>query len=237
MSRRIESPARSAGRVPRSAGARARQSAGRALACVCLAALFARRADATATGAPGAAPTPAASPGFFGQMPFNSSKEPITIDASQLEFDYQKNRVTYRGKVHAVQGDLVIDSDTLIVTLDRADGQKEAKLREVIAQGNVVITQGTRTATGVTATFSQLDRKIVLTGDPVLHDGPNEVTGDRIVVLLDEGRSIVESSQKKRVSATLYPGSQEGGVVAADGKPKAGAVAADGKPKAGGRTP
>jgi lipopolysaccharide export system protein LptA len=183
----------------------------------------ARRGTVDPTGA--GAPTPAASPGsgFFGEMPLGSSKEPIVIDANQLEFDYQKNHVTYRGKVHAVQGDLVIDSDTLIVTLDRADDQKEAKLREVIAQGNVVITQGTRTATGTTAAFSQKDRKIVLMGNPVLRDGPNEVTGDRIVVLLDEGRSLVESSEKKRVTATLYPGSQESpGLVASEGKSKPG---------------
>ena len=51
---------------------------------------------------------------------------------------------------------------------------------------------------------------LVLGGDPVLRDGPNEVTGDRIVVYLDEGRSVVESGGKKRVSAVLYPGSERG---------------------------
>lgn len=161
-----------------------------------------------------AAPAPAASGdgGFFGQLQLGSGKEPIVIGANQLDFDYQKNRVTYRGKVHAVQGDLAIDSDTLTITLDRTDQDKQPVMREVIAQGNVVITQNNRTATGTTAVYSSQQRQMVLLGDPVLRDGPNEVSGDRIVVYLDEGRSVVESSPKKRVSAVLYPGTGDGGL-------------------------
>lgn len=164
--------------------------------------------------------------GFLAQLSPASSKEPIVIVADRLEFDYDKNRVTYRGKVRATQGDLTIDSDNLTVTLDRTEGQKQVGLREVIAEGHVVITQGTRRATGATAVFSQPARTIVLLGDPVLRDGRNEVTGERLVVFLDEGRSVVESSAKRRVSATLYPGSDSGDLAAATsptgGKPAEG---------------
>lgn len=175
-------------------------------------------ADAAASaGAAKAAEAPkegGASTGFGSALDLGSSREPIAITANQLDFDYQKNRVTYRGAVRAVQGDLAIDCDTLIVTLDRADDQKQAQLREVIAQGNVVIVQGSRRATGSTAVFSQPKRQIVLIGDPILRDGPNEITGDRIIVFVDEGRSVVESSPKKRVTAVLYPGSTDGGLAA-----------------------
>jgi lipopolysaccharide export system protein LptA len=166
---------------------------------------------------------------FLGQLSLGSSREPIHIAANQLDFDYQSNRVTYKGSVRATQGELVIDSDTLTVTFDRAEDDKQAQLREVIAQGNVVITQGTRTATGGTAVFSQTKRQVILLQDPVLRDGPNEVSGDRIIVYLDEGRSVVESSPKKRVSAVLFPGSTEGGIVAP--APAAGDAGAAGAPR------
>jgi len=197
-------------------------------------------ADA-ATARPRPAPTGTApsNQDLMGQLSLGSSKDPILISADELDVDYQNNKVVYRGKVHATQGDLTIDSDTLTINFQRADakakdaakGDAKAKdasapagsgsdkdlakgkrptLRDVVAQGNVVITQKTRRATGQVAVFSQTMRQLVLGGDPVLRDGPNEVTGDRIVVYLDEGRSVVESGGKKRVSAVLYPGSERG---------------------------
>ncbi|MEY4950120.1 MAG: hypothetical protein RL698_2331 [Pseudomonadota bacterium] len=221
-------------------------------------------ADA-ATARPRPAPTGTApsNQDLMGQLSLGSSKDPILISADELDVDYQNNKVVYRGKVHATQGDLAIDSDTLTINFQRADakakdaakgdakdaakgdakdtakGDAKAKdasppagsgsdkdlakgkrptLRDVVAQGNVVITQKTRRATGQVAVFSQTMRQLVLGGDPVLRDGPNEVTGDRIVVYLDEGRSVVESGGKKRVSAVLYPGSERG-LGEAAGKP------------------
>jgi lipopolysaccharide export system protein LptA len=150
--------------------------------------------------------------GFFGQLGSGSSNEPIFVHSDELEFDYQANKVIYRGSVNVVQGELKIDCKELLVNLARAGDQNDLALQEVVAVGDVVITQGTRTATGGRAIFDQQKRQITLLENPVLHDGPNEVTGERLVVYMDEGRSIVESSPKKRVSAILYPGKQGEGV-------------------------
>jgi lipopolysaccharide export system protein LptA len=143
----------------------------------------------------------------LGQLSLNSSNEPIHIKSDELEFDYQANRVVYRGTVNVVQGDIVIDCKELVVNLARAEGKDDLQLQEVVAIGDVVITQGLRKATGGRAVFDQVKRQVTLLENPVLRDGPNEVAGDRIVVYLDENRSVVESSPKKRVSAILYPGS------------------------------
>ncbi|MDG2306571.1 MAG: lipopolysaccharide transport periplasmic protein LptA [Candidatus Binatia bacterium] len=169
---------------------------------------------AEAQDAPSAAPTsePAAedlAAGVFGGLSFSSEDDPIVVEADKLEFDYEKNRLVYRGAVHVVQGDLELTSDNLILTFDRADELEKAQMRRVVAQGNVVITQGERQASGRRAVFDQMSRQIVLLGDPVLRDGPNEVQGDRLTVYLDEGRSVVESSPKRRVSAILFPGGVE----------------------------
>ncbi len=50
---------------------------------------------------------------------------------------------------------------------------------------------------------------MVLTENPVLHDGPNVVIGDRVIVFLDENRSVVEGG-RKRVKAVLYPNDNNG---------------------------
>ena len=142
----------------------------------------------------------------LGQLSLNSSNEPIHVKSDELEFDYQANRVVYRGTVNVVQGDVAIDCKELVVNLARGGEKDDLQLQEVVAIGDVVITQGLRKATGGRAIFDQVKRQVTLLENPVLRDGPNEVAGDRIVVYLDENRSVVESSPKKRVSAILYPG-------------------------------
>lgn len=162
--------------------------------------------DAAADAPPGAAKEDAEAPGGFGGLSFASEDEPIVVEADRMEFDYEQNRLVYKGAVHVVQGDLELTSRSLHVTFARTGELERAQLEKVVALGDVVITQGERRASGHRAVFNQINRQIVLIGDPVLRDGPNEVQGDRLTVYLDEGRSVVESSPKKRVSAVLFPG-------------------------------
>jgi lipopolysaccharide export system protein LptA len=90
----------------------------------------------------------------------------------------------------------------------------------------VRIDNGTRWATGGRAVFEQGNRTFVLTETPVLHDGSNEVTGDRVIVYLDENRSEVVGG-KKRVKAVLYPG-KDGGLGAPGPKDQPHASAGSG---------
>src|SRR5262249_6947917 len=162
---------------------------------------------------------------------FGNRKEPIHITSDNLEYDYKANIVVYRGDVIAIQGDTKLRSDTLTVTLvatHDGNGAPPAnpdpvppgasgggqKVQEIIAVGNVRIDDGSRWATGGRAVFEQSNRTLVLTETPVLHDGSNEVAGDRVIVYLDENRSIVEGG-RKRVKAVLYP--SKDGTLAAPG--------------------
>jgi lipopolysaccharide export system protein LptA len=164
---------------------------------------------------------------------FGNRKEPITITADTLEYDYKTNVVVYRGDVLATQGDTKVKSDTLTVTLTARDDQpsqapaaKGQRLQQIVAVGSVRIDNGTRWATGGRAVFEQSSRTLVLTETPVLHDGSNEVAGDRVVLYLDENRSVVEGG-RKRVKAVLYP-SKDGGLAPAaaprDAEAQAGAA-------------
>jgi lipopolysaccharide export system protein LptA len=165
-------------------------------------------------------------------------KEPITITSDRLEYDYKNGIVVYRGNVEVVQGPTTVKSDTLTVTLaqdkgkngkpdpaalegtDPKSGDASTRVQQIVAVGSVRIDQGERYATGGRATFDQTKRTAILTDDPVLHDGPNEVMGDRVVVYLDENRSVVEGG-RKRVKAVLYPDKDKAGEGRADGKPEA----------------
>jgi len=139
---------------------------------------------------------------LLGALSFGSSKEPISITAATLDFDYRTKVITYRGNVVATQGDMQLQSNTLTVALDNARGDR---LKEVVAEGAVKLSKGSRWATAKRAVFDQVARTVVLSEEAVLHDGQNEVSGERVVVYLDEQRSVVEGGEQKRVKAVLYP--------------------------------
>lgn len=198
------------------------------LAAITVADMVVATEDRTAKAEPGAQnrtakaePAPTGGGGNpLGQLSLDSSKEPIHVKSDELEFDYETNRVVYRGTVNVVQGDIAIDCRELVINLTRAGEKDDLQLHEVVAIGDVVITQGQRKATGGRAVFDQVKRQVTLLENPMLRDGPNEVAGERIVVYLDENRSVVESSPKKRVSAILYPG-RDGEKADQDGQPQA----------------
>jgi len=138
---------------------------------------------------------------FLGGLTFTSQRGPVTISAKELEFDYRVRTLTYRGNVTVTQGDMTLDSDLLRVTLDE---KATDQVREVFAEGRVRISQGNRVATGGRAVFDQASRTVVLSDNAVLREGPNEVAGERVIVYLDEARSVVEGGDQ-RVRAVLFP--------------------------------
>ena len=89
-------------------------------------------------------------------------------------------------------------------------GKDADRIKEIIAEGNVRIRQGTRLAEGRRAVFDQAKQTVVLSDGAVLHDGPNQVAGERVIVYLQEERSVVESGSNTRVKAVLYPGKEDG---------------------------
>lgn len=150
--------------------------------------------------------------GIFGLGRELGGRGPVTVTSKTLEYDYRQNVVTYRGDVEASQGNVRLRSDELTVHLVGAPGEGDGErvtLQQVVAAGGVRIDQGTRWATGGRAVFDQDARTFVLTDNPVLHEGPNEVAGDRVVVYLDEDRSVVEGG-RGRVKAVLFPDAADG---------------------------
>jgi len=148
---------------------------------------------ATAPGAQGGA-----SP--FQALSFSSERGPIDIHSDTLDLDYKAHTVFYRGHVYATQGTASLSSDTLQV-LYNGDFKD---LKQAIATGNVRVAQGGRWATGEKAELNQDNHTVVMTGNPVMHDGPDQVAGTRILIYLDSQKSVVEKAH-----AVLFPNKSE----------------------------
>lgn len=117
-----------------------------------------------------------------------------------MEVDQKKQTITYTGRVVAQQGDLIMKSQVLTANYD-ADMKA---LNEVVAEGQVQVTQGNRVATGTKAVFNDKNQTIILTGDPVVRQGNSQVSGSRIIFFVEQERAVVEGGSQ-RVKATIFP--------------------------------
>ena len=132
-----------------------------------------------------------------------SSEQPLRITSQQLEADNKNQVITFRGNVIARQEDMTIYADTAQVFYEKKEEGND--VREIVATGNVKIHQKDRVATGQKAVFINAEQKIILTGEPRVWQGKDMVSGERITVLLEEDKSLVESGPDRRVEVIFYP--------------------------------
>jgi lipopolysaccharide export system protein LptA len=145
---------------------------------------------------------------------------PIQIEADRMETS-QGGGVLFSGNVQANQGNLVIHADEMTVLYTKTGLQPDAsaeaaadlsqKIEKITAQGNVKIIQGDWIAAGDTMDFNADTRIVTLAGNAKAWRDQNMVSGEKIVLYLDEGKSVVESSSREgeRVKAFIYPSAQE----------------------------
>lgn len=142
--------------------------------------------------------------------------QPILIESDRLDAFQEKKLVIFSGQAIARQGDKTIRADRLLIYYKdqstapegkaRMDGEAVGDFEKLEAQGQVVITQTHRVVTGEHAVYHQDLQTIVTTGNAVLREGKNIVQGEKIIVYLDEDRGVIEGSERRRVTATIYPG-------------------------------
>lgn len=154
----------------------------------------------SAGGAPAKSAAPSANSPLAG-FGLSSSNGPIDIKSETLSLDYKGKTVLFNGNVRAVQTGSQLTSDTLKVLY----GNDFKDVQQVIADGHVKITQGDRLATCDHAVLDQVARTVEMTGNPVIHEGPDQVTGNRILIHLDTQKSVVEGAPR----AVIFPRKQE----------------------------
>lgn len=132
---------------------------------------------------------------------FTDKDTPLVITADTMELQRRKNTIIYRGNVLVEREDIRIASDVLSARYDPDDGV----LKRVVAEGKVRVSHGGREMTGEEAVFDGLKETITVSGNTVVRDGKNTISGDRITIYIKEDRSVVENTEG-RVRAVLFPG-------------------------------
>jgi lipopolysaccharide export system protein LptA len=78
-------------------------------------------------------------------------------------------------------------------------------IEKVTADGNVKIQQGLRVANCQKAIYYNVERKVVLTGDPRVYEGENMVSGDEIIVDIEQNRVEVKGGPGGRGKVKIQP--------------------------------
>src|ERR671924_906472 len=130
-----------------------------------------------------------------------NKKDPIYITADWMEVDQTKNTITYKGRVVTVQTDMTMRSETLTAYYD----PEMKQMKQIVAEGKVNATQGTRVATGEKAVFDDKSKTVTLTGNPIMRQGNSQVTGIKVIYYMDQDRAVAEGDGNTRVVATIFP--------------------------------
>lgn len=132
----------------------------------------------------------------------NSANAPISFGANTGE--YEGDTVTLRGAAELVQGQNRFRADTISGLNTRAGSESRIE-----ASGNVYFVTPTQTIRGDRATYSTANDTIVVTGDVILTQGQNVLTGSRLTynvrtesARIDGGGS---NGRGGRIRGVFYP--------------------------------
>jgi lipopolysaccharide export system protein LptA len=172
---------------------------------------------------PPARPAPAAGSQSFSLDP-SGSQGPLAIDSDRLEVRDRDKMAIFTGNVVARRGDSTLRATAMTVFYDgdspgrpstpppaAGQPQQQQQIRRIEMSGPVFFCQRDQTARGERAVYERATERLVMTGSVVLTQGPNVVTGPRLVVNLRNNQAQVQSDPARpneRVRSLFQSGGQ-----------------------------
>ena len=146
----------------------------------------------------------------------NVPQRESVITADKIEFDNKEGVILFDNHVLVDDERFVLRSNRLLVFLDGTNDVKQ-----ILAVGNVVITNETRTASCNKAVYTKESGQIVMTGDARLVNGGNkggEVRGERITFWLNDERMEVSAGSKVVLPPGTFKKAGDIGSLGGEGK-------------------
>jgi len=128
----------------------------------------------------------------LGGLAFDNSA-PIEVSADNLSVDPEDGSAVFEGNVLVAQGDLRLSADLIRVEYATdAEGNRSPSIGQVTATGGVTFVNGPDAAEAREAVYSVETASLVLSGDVLLTQGQNIVSGDALFVDLEAGTGRIE---------------------------------------------
>jgi len=138
---------------------------------------------------------------FLSFLNVSSNEDGITIVSNKLNVDMNKRKSTFTGDVHAYNETLKLWSDKMTIILKI----EKDEIKEILASGNVKIirlVEGSEIY-GDAANYSLEEEIIIITGNVLVIEDGNQVSGNKLVVDLKSSSSIMVGSDSNRVEALI----------------------------------
>jgi len=136
--------------------------------------------------------------------PQGNSKEPVQITSNQLEVNQTAGTALFTGDVVVIQGDTRIGAPRILVEYVKApDGTVTSTVDKITATGGVTMATPTEAAESSKAVYTPQNDMVTMTGDVLLTQGPNTLTGNQLVFNITTGVGQMDG----RVRSVITPGS------------------------------
>lgn len=119
----------------------------------------------------------------FGGVQSDTSA-PVEVAADNMVVNQTTGQAELTGNVLIAQGEMRLSADHVLVKYDAAD---KSRISTLDATGNVTLVQGTDAAEAAKGVYEVSTGLVTLTGDVLVTQGGNVMSGETIVVNLADG--------------------------------------------------
>lgn len=118
--------------------------------------------------------------------------QPVEVSADTLSVDQGTGEAVFDGNVLVVQGDVRMSAGRILVVYGTDDEGDASGIDRLEAEGGVTFVTATDAAEAEQAVYSVADGLVTLTGEVLLTQGENAISGDRLVIDLNSGTGQME---------------------------------------------
>jgi lipopolysaccharide export system protein LptA len=120
------------------------------------------------------------------------SGAPVEVTADNLTVEQNSNSATFEGNARVVQGELILAAKTIMVRYNT----EQSAIESVTATTNVMFTNGSEIAEAQQGIYTIGSGTVNLSGDVVLVQGNNAMSGDALKLDLTTNRGTMSGNVK-----------------------------------------
>lgn len=139
-----------------------------------------------------------ASPAGAQALKGHNANAPVDVSADRIEVQDRSDRAVFAGNVRITQSGLSMDAARVTVAYAGRGGG--VAIQRIDASGGVTVKSASETARGNIAIYDLSRRLITMVGGVTLEQGANRVSGGRLVIDLNSGRSVIDGGGAPGVS-------------------------------------